>query len=563
MGATVAAAGFAASASGASAIEVNTLADPGNGNCNDGLCTLREAVALANSNPDASTITFQAGLTGTINLNPTSGQLLITAPVTIQGPGASRVRVSGDEGNPATFSVRPFAVTAGPSAISGLTIADGVGRATSASTDFPGGLIYHQDSALTLDGVVLTDGYTFGEPGGAIYSLNGSLTITNSTIADSSAIQAGTDGGGIASEDGTLLSIRNSTISANIAVGEGGGVFSNGTDAVEIADSTISGNAAVDAPSVGGGLSFSATGGSLSITNSTFSGNAASAQGGGMNLRTGTMTISNSTIAGNSLTSPASPGDSGGIRRSGTNNTTISSSIIADNLPTDLGSAVIANPVTVGNSLVEVPSATGSILESPLGSNLTGVDPQLGPLAANGGPTLTQAVPPTSPAIDKGVANGLAIDQRGLPRTSGAGTDIGAFELQVDAAVDSPNVFAKKSQKVKGSKIKVVVNAGAGEAVDLSANGTVSPPRKKGKGRTALKGKKPVALERVSGSAAAGATSKLTLVPVKKSAGRKLAKALAKGGKARASVEVVLKDAAGNTDTETVKVTLKGSKKKK
>ena len=75
-------------------------------------------------------------------------------------------------------------------------------------------------------------------------------------------------------------------------------------------------------------------------------------------------------------------------------------------------------------------------------------DPKLGPLADNGGPTLTYALLPGSPAIDAirpdcsnvvvSLETGfLAVeldgepitrDQRGLPRPQGKGCDIGAFE---------------------------------------------------------------------------------------------------------------------------------------
>ena len=57
------------------------------------------------------------------------------------------------------------------------------------------------------------------------------------------------------------------------------------------------------------------------------------------------------------------------------------------------------------------------------------LDPKLGPLAANGGPTLTMALLPGSPALDTGNTS-LApnVDQRGFPRPAGLAADIGAFE---------------------------------------------------------------------------------------------------------------------------------------
>ena len=60
---------------------------------------------------------------------------------------------------------------------------------------------------------------------------------------------------------------------------------------------------------------------------------------------------------------------------------------------------------------------------------MNNTDPQLGPFADNGGPTLTMALLPGSPAIDAGTVLGApATDQRGVPRPQGAGVDIGAFE---------------------------------------------------------------------------------------------------------------------------------------
>jgi hypothetical protein len=77
-------------------------------------------------------------------------------------------------------------------------------------------------------------------------------------------------------------------------------------------------------------------------------------------------------------------------------------------------------------------------------NNILGQDPVLGPLANNGGPTQTHALLAGSPAIDKGSnPNALAFDQCGTPfvRTSGAQTDIGAFEVQ-GAAPPPPPVTA-------------------------------------------------------------------------------------------------------------------------
>ena len=71
---------------------------------------------------------------------------------------------------------------------------------------------------------------------------------------------------------------------------------------------------------------------------------------------------------------------------------------------------------------------------------ITTADPQLGPLANNGGPTLTELPASTSPLIDRiplaacptaPLATGITADQRGFARPSGLGCDIGPVEVQV------------------------------------------------------------------------------------------------------------------------------------
>jgi hypothetical protein len=62
-------------------------------------------------------------------------------------------------------------------------------------------------------------------------------------------------------------------------------------------------------------------------------------------------------------------------------------------------------------------------------ASLSNTDPMPGPLADNGGPTLTLPLLPGSPAVD--AANTLEApptDQRGFPRPYGAAADIGAYE---------------------------------------------------------------------------------------------------------------------------------------
>src|SRR5262249_30684308 len=100
--------------------------------------SLRAAVAAANTNPGADTINF--GTTATIAL--TSGELDITDSVTINGPGADALTVSGNHAS------RVFGIAGDPTvSIAGLTVANGW------TTDSPGGGIRMTGGTLTLDHV--------------------------------------------------------------------------------------------------------------------------------------------------------------------------------------------------------------------------------------------------------------------------------------------------------------------------------------------------------------------------------------------------------------------------
>ena len=90
-----------------------------------------------------------------------------------------------------------------------------------------------------------------------------------------------------------------------------------------------------------------------------------------------------------------------------------------------------------GNEIVEngaVAVVTRSVVRDGFltGSSIITEDPDLGPLADNGGLTQTHALPAGSSAIDKGTSAGApSTDQRGISRPQGSGYDIGAFEFEV------------------------------------------------------------------------------------------------------------------------------------
>lgn len=151
-------------------------------------------------------------------------------------------------------------------------------------------------------------------------------------------------------------------------------------------------------------------------------------KGGGVFHTDGAMTISSSTVTGN--TAPG--GTAGGL---------FLGSFGAPN-----GSASLQGSIVSGNSGDECivfyggPFAMESLGANVLGDATCGAaastdvvvdDALLGPLADNGGPTLTHALLPGSPALDAGDASGPDTDQRGVARPQGAGPDAGSFELEV------------------------------------------------------------------------------------------------------------------------------------
>lgn len=226
------------------------------------------------------------------------------------------------------------------------------------------------------------------------------------------------DGGGGILNHGAL-NLSDSTISSNNSSGggRGGGIANFGMLVIE--NSTISDNTVVDDPGGGGGIHTGDAGAMLILTNSTVSGNV----GGGIQIFDRGAIISNSTLSNNI---------GGGI---GDGTADVTNTIIADNLE---GGDCAAPITSLGHNL----DSDGSCnLTRP--DDLPNINPLLGPLADNGGPTETHALLAGSPAIDAGEpvctdisGAPLTTDQRGEPRPvdgNGDGIpacDIGAFELQ-------------------------------------------------------------------------------------------------------------------------------------
>jgi hypothetical protein len=477
--------------------------------------SLRGAVKAANQHEGPDTVAFAPGLSGTIDLSGSG--LTIKEAVDIEGPGPAALTVRQLSGGHRVFLVELTAT--GTVTIAGL-------RLTGGNSPGPGGDIDFEREAAPGSLVIancLVDGGESEEDGGGINAVGSTFTLRDSVVTENEA-----DGGGglWVGGDVTPYTIERSTISGNQASGDGGGMIGEIGVQNLISQSTFSGNISGER---GGGALFSLdTGRSLRIVNSTFAGNHADEAGGGIFADAGgtvpTVTIEDSTIAGNN--GGSAPGDSGGIYSDGSTPQVLLDTIVAGN--------VGAVPDVSGRwssafSLLGNP-AGGTLTESVPGSDLLDVDPQLGPLRNNGGPTQTMAPGSKSPAIDKGGSSAVTIDQRGAPRpvdylgvpsasAPGAdGTDIGAVELASPPAVNAPPPPpppAPPAARQVSFQLHCPKSAGHGGCRFALQAVSAKPKRVHGKPRRPLP-ESAVARTRL----AAGASGLLTLKPKPKYAAR-------------------------------------------
>jgi hypothetical protein len=405
-----------------------------------GAGSLRDTIAAA---INGDTIQFDAALNGQA-ITLTSAELLIDKNLTINGPGADKLTVQRSSAN-GTPAFRIFQISSTPSSINRVTLA-GLTITNGSTPEFGGGINFSARDLIISNCVISGNSAAYG--GGAI---NGSatygcstLSISNSTISGNSAVSGGgiiTAGAGFYGQCGCGLTMTNSTMSGNIASSEGGGLCNHG--GATIVNSTISGNVAtIDETGGGGGISND---GGLTIVNSTISGNSASLGGGIKNFQShyifgaGKSNITNSTISGNSASegggiysfTPASPNT--GFQRS-------RNSIIARNTSAN-GPDMKGDLTSEGFNLLGNNSGTNILsaqASDQIGTSASPIDPLLGSLQNNGGPTFTHALLLGSPAIDKGESSSSTTDQRGFGRRKdvsaianapgGDGADIGALE---------------------------------------------------------------------------------------------------------------------------------------
>lgn len=343
-----------------------------------------------------------------------------------------------------------------------------------------GGGIFSERGQVGVNQSTVSGNYARGGGGGIYmfrphnYINGGTLTMTDSVLSNNTAYLPG-GGGGIAGRYGTIeiagsdildnessnacggisvaygsLTLTDSTVGGNSTPSYAGGICGAYSD-LTLTGSTISGNSGRS-----GGILLSY--GSATLTNSTVSGNTASIKGGGILNSGGSLTLTDSTVSENSASISYGPnynyGDGGGIANQYGGTATLTRSIVSGNSALVNGDEVFNDAyssVTAANDNVFGHSGqTNAVAFSnvtPSGSDVTatsdGNDPTplaaiLSPLADNGGPTMTHALPTDSPAIDIAPA-GPATDQRGYGRPVGPGFDAGAYEF--GAAAPGPLLY--------------------------------------------------------------------------------------------------------------------------
>ena len=423
-------------------------------NANDsGSGSLRQAIADV---CPGGIVDFDASLSGgTVVLSST---LALTKPLSIVS--SIPITVSGNN------NVRVFRAQTDVT-IAGVSIAHGRDSSTECfALSCGAGLKVESGAVVTLNQVSLIS--NTADVGGAIFNDEGTLSLHNTALL---ANHASTTGGAVYNKSG-ITTVSNSQVLTNSAASTAGGILNLGT--LVVTSSTFFANRAPN--SMGGAILNNAM---MTMTNGVLASNSADRGGGIYNFQNGHLTVNNSTLSANTAnfgggiyneqdmtvnnsTLSNNVADSGGgIFHAGFYNgvATINNSTLAANRATLSGGGInqSSGTITAVNTII-ASSPTGgdcaSIITSggfnidsdgSCGLNNTGdissTTPLLGPLADNGGDTLTHALLPGSPAIDNGddvtcaAAPVLNQDQRGRLRPvdgngdSIAHCDIGAVEF--------------------------------------------------------------------------------------------------------------------------------------
>ncbi|HEX3124497.1 MAG TPA: choice-of-anchor Q domain-containing protein, partial [Rhodanobacteraceae bacterium] len=346
---------------------------------------------------------------------------------------------------------------------SSLHIADSVLDSNTGTTQFGGGRLYRlpfvliertritnnksqtlSGGGLSIDGHNVTyalaqiagstiTGNTAGNDGGGLALFRVDAILTSDTISGNSA----NNGGGIFVFDPqipptTQLTLQQSTISGNTGSTLGGGIYVERALGVNVTRSLISSNNAYDPAGGGGGIAISYVKNTTQVNDSTIYANYAYNNGGGVGIfnASGVTAFNGVTIANNFTFNYASNGILGA------GNTSLYNCVVANNF-SHAGNQDLDGGFAEDYSLVRN-AGTAVVIGF---HNKNGVDPMLGPLAVNGGPTQTMLPSPSSPLLDAGGFSLGGLDQRGLPRNANGRRDMGAVERQYPEDVIFRNGF--------------------------------------------------------------------------------------------------------------------------
>ncbi|MEM1031519.1 MAG: choice-of-anchor Q domain-containing protein [Myxococcota bacterium] len=357
-------------------IEVTSLTDDGPG-------SLREVMANA-----AASATIFFDVSGTITLS--SGLINVAQDVTLRGPGAGGVAISGGDSQGLFLVADNVRLE-----VSDLTFANGSGSL----------IIAGLGTDLVVADAVFQDSVSGSFGRGACILSAGALTVARSTFQRCVAFNAGA----IDLNAGPVV-IRDSLFADNATNGNSGGamLIGNYAGTTLIENCTFFDNRAVGTNRTAGAIGMFSPDtptptGTITLRHNSFVGNDGEGGGGALDLGTGRSAVLEGNLFVGNTAGGTTPED---VRLTG------------------------GTVISGGYNFLEDGSQTGfvsGINGDSVGVTIAGVAASP---ADNGGPTSTIALQSSSPAIDAIPASACfnTTDQRGVARPAGNGCDVGAFE---------------------------------------------------------------------------------------------------------------------------------------
>jgi len=280
------------------AYRVAAFNDVVDGACTWTHCSLREALAAAEANPNVDTIRVIATTASTITLS--SALPTIANPVHLIGPGASLLTLNaggavGAERRGLAF-IGDFVAS-----VSGLTIRGGVAASGA-------GLLIAQKANVALTDVTVVDNEGRNGEGGGLFVRDSARAQLVRVVIDSNrTFGTNIPGGGLSVTGGAVVTMTGGRLNHNTVANGWGGAIRVLSASLTMDSVTVRGNR-VTAGVGGGGLMIEGATSTATLNRLTVADNQTAGQGGGLWLRNLPITLSNSTISGNTAT-----GNGGGL----------------------------------------------------------------------------------------------------------------------------------------------------------------------------------------------------------------------------------------------------------